>query len=138
VPKSCPSGAGSVVVVCVELDDVVLGFVDVDEEDEVDGVDELLDVLDDVSCELFVVVVVVVVLLVDDFVDGVDDEEDEVTGAEEGTSGRFGSSSLLSDRPMAMPITITSAVAAMMMGMVRDLDESLPDMVLIMAKIGPM
>lgn len=110
-----------------------------DVEVDDDGVEELLDVLDDVSRELVVVVVVVVVLLVEDFDDGCDDSvADEVAGAEEGTSGRFGSSSLLSDRPMAMPITITSAVAAMVMGMVSDLDEALPDMVLIMTKIGPM
>lgn len=122
----------------MELDEVVVGFLDDVEVDD-DGVEELLVVLDDVSRELVVVVVVVVVLLVEDCDDGCDDcVEDEVAGAEEGTSGRFGSSSLLSDRPMAMPITITSAVAAMMMGMVSDLDEALPDMVLIMTKIGPM
>lgn len=99
--------------------------------------------LDDVSCELVVVVVVVVVLLVDLVLDGFveeveEAEEDEVAGAEDGTSGRFGSSSLLSDRPMAMPMTITSAVAAMMIGTVRDLDGALPDIVLIMTKIGKM
>ncbi|OFK32478.1 hypothetical protein HMPREF2820_06930 [Corynebacterium sp. HMSC064E08] len=131
MPKSCPSGAdvGSELVV-VDDEDVVLG---VDDEDDVDVLD-VLDVLDDVSEDFDVVVVVVVVLLVE--VELVEDggvELDDVGCEEEGTSGRWGSSLLFSDRPMAMPMTTTSAVATMMMGMLRDLGVPLPDMPIIIA-----
>lgn len=131
MPKSCPSGAdvGSELVV-VDDEDVVLG-VDDEEDVEVLGV---LDLLDDVSEDFDVVVVVVVVLLVE--VELVEDggvELDDVGCEEEGTSGRWGSSLLFSDRPMAMPMTTTSAVATMMMGMLRDLGVPLPDMPIIIA-----
>lgn len=129
VPKSCPSGAvvGSELVV-VDGEDVVLGVLD--DEDDV----EVLGVLDDVSEDFDVVVVVVVVLLVE--VELVEDggvELGDVGCEEEGTSGRWGSSLLFSDRPMAMPMTTTSAVATMMMGMLRDLGVPLPDMPNIIA-----
>ena len=129
VPKSCPSGAvvGSELVV-VDGEDVVLGVLD--DEDDV----EVLGVLDDVSEDFDVVVVVVVVLLVE--VELVEDggvELGDVGCEEEGTSGRWGSSLLFSDRPMAMPMTTTSAVATMMMGMLRDLGVPLPDMPSIIA-----
>lgn len=128
VPKSCPSGAvvGSELV--VDGEDVVLGVLD--DEDDV----EVLGVLDDVSEDFDVVVVVVVVLLVE--VELVEDGGVELgdVGCEgEGTSGRWGSSLLFSDRPMAMPMTTTSAVATMMMGMLRDLGVPLPDMPIIIA-----
>lgn len=131
MPKSCPSGAdvGSELVVVDDVD-VVLG-VDDEEDVEVLGV---LDLLDDVSEDFDVVVVVVVVLLVE--VELVEDggvELDDVGCEEEGTSGRWGSSLLFSDRPMAMPMTTTSAVATMMMGMLRDLGVPLPDMPIIIA-----
>lgn len=129
VPKSCPSGAvvGSELVV-VDGEDVVLGVLD--DEDDV----EVLGVLDDVSEDFDVVVVVVVDLLVE--VELVEDggvELGDVGCEEEGTSGRWGSSLLFSDRPMAMPMTTTSAVATMMMGMLRDLGVPLPDMPIIIA-----
>lgn len=127
MPKSCPSGVdvGSELVVVAD-EDVVLG---VDDEDDV----EVLGVLDDAS-EVFDVVVVVVVLLVE--VELVEDggvELGDVGCEDEGTSGRWGSSLLFSDRPMAMPMTTTSAVATMMMGMLRDLGVPLPDMPIIIA-----
>lgn len=131
MPKSCPSGAdvGSELVV-VDDEDVVLG---VDDEDDVEVLG-VLDLLDDVSEDFDVVVVVVVVLLVE--VELVEDggvELGDVGCEEEGTSGRWGSSLLFSDRPMAMPMTTTSAVATMMMGMLRDLGVPLPDMPIIIA-----
>lgn len=128
MPKSCPSGAdvGSELVV-VDGEDVVLG---VDDEEDV----EVLGVLDDVSEVFDGVVVVVVVLLVEvEFVEDGGVELGDVGCEEEGTSGRWGSSLLFSDRPMAMPMTTTSAVATMMMGMLRDLGVPLPDMPIIIA-----
>ncbi len=131
MPKSCPSGTdvGSELVVVAD-EEVVLG---VDDEDDVDVLD-VLDVLDDDSEDFVVVVVVVVVLLVEvELVEGDGVELGDVGCEEEGTSGRLGSSLLFSDSPMAMPMTTTSAVATMMMGMLRDLGVPLPDMPIIIA-----
>lgn len=128
MPKSCPSGTdvGSELVVVAD-EEVVLG---VDDEDDVD----VLDVLDDDSEDFVVVVVVVVVLLVEvELVEGDGVELGDVGCDEEGASGRLGSSLLFSDSPMAMPMTTTSAVATMMMGMLRDLGVPLPDMPIIIA-----
>lgn len=128
MPKSCPSGTdvGSELVVVAD-EEVVLG---VDDEDDVD----VLDVLDDDSEDFVVVVVVVVVLLVEvELVEGDGVELGDVGCEEEGTSGRLGSSLLFSDSPMAMPMTTTSAVATMMMGMLRDLGVPLPNMPIIIA-----
>lgn len=74
----------------------------------------------------------VVVDIVDGSVAEVDGEGDcaelDVASCDaEGTSGRWGVLLLFSDRPMAMPMTATRAVATMMMGMLRDFGVPLPD-----------
>lgn len=100
-----------------------------------DGVEVVLDVLDDVSEDFDVVVDVVVVVVVELELDGEGDcvDLDVVPCEAEGTSGCLGSLLVFSDRPMAMPMTTTSAVATIMMGMLRDLGVPLPDMTYIIA-----